>query len=92
MICLLCRKRVKEYNSWRTIFDSHRQDQRKSGLHLVNLWREIDDPENVFFIFEVTDKEKALKFINDPESARMGELSGVIDGECHFVESEISGE
>ena len=30
--------------------------------------------------------EKAQEFISNPEAAKAGEASGVLDGEYHFVE------
>jgi hypothetical protein len=46
----------------------------------------MDEPNNIFFLFEVLSLDKAQKFINAPEAAEAGEISGVIDGEIHFVE------
>jgi hypothetical protein len=48
--------------------------------------REIEDPNNVFFVFEIESIEKARKFINDPDAAKAAAASGVVDGEYHFVE------
>ena len=86
---LLCRNRVKDYEKWKGIFDSHQVPQEESGLLMQKMWRDLEDPNNIFFIFEVFDIEKAKVFINHPEAAKAGEESGVLDGECTFVE-EIS--
>jgi len=86
MIYMLCRNRVKDFKKWKDIFDSQLESQEANGLILKDLWTELDNANNVFFIFEVTNLQKAKDFINDPESAKVGEMSGVIDGECHFIE------
>lgn len=86
MMFLLCRNRVEDYEKWKHVFDSQSDTQKDNGLHLKNLWRDVDDPNNVFFLFEVNDKQRALDMINSAESAEIGRQSGVIDGECHFVE------
>ena len=41
---------------------------------------------HVFFMFELRSVEEALAFVNAPENAKIGEESGVIDGEYHIVE------
>jgi hypothetical protein len=87
MTNLLCRNRVADFSRWMRIFASHRSAHRNAGLRLVNLWRAIEDPNNVFFVFEVASIEKARAFIGDPEGAKAGEAAGVIDGEYHFLEA-----
>jgi hypothetical protein len=52
----------------------------------VKLWRSVDDPDNVFFLFDIESTEKALDFIPTSGVAQAGEASGVLDGEYHFVE------
>lgn len=86
MIYLLCRNRVADFARWKAVFASHEAAHKESGLHLVGIRREIGEPNNVFFSFEVANMEKARKFIGDPEAAKVAATSGVIDGEYHFVE------
>jgi hypothetical protein len=88
MIAMLCRNRVSNFAHWKTVFDSHAQAHRAAGLHLRDLWREIEDPNNVFFLFDVADTAKAKAFINDPAAAQAGKVSGVLEGEYYFVESD----
>lgn len=87
MTYMLCRNRVADYAKWREVFDANAEAGRAAGLTLVNLWRAVDDPNNVFFLLEVADMDSAREFISNPEAAESGKISGVIDGECHFVES-----
>jgi len=86
MTYLLCRNRVEEFAKWKEVFASHAQAHRDADLHLVKIWSALDDPNNVFFLFEVGSLEKAKTFISNPEAAKAGQYSGVIDGEYHFVE------
>ena len=83
---MLCRNRVADYSRWKASFLSHAQAHRDAGLRLANLWRDAEEPNNVFFLFEVASIEKAREFISNPEAAKAGESSGVMDGEYHFVE------
>jgi len=86
MTYMLCRNRVADFSPWRAVFASHEADHREAGLRLVSLWRAVEEPNNVFFLFEVASLEKARNFISNPEAAKAAEASGVIDGEYHFVE------
>jgi hypothetical protein len=87
MVLMFCRNRVADFAKWKAVFDEHLQGQEEAGLRLRNLWRSIDEPNNVFFIFEVTDIDKARAFISTPKAAEAGQVSGVLDGECHFLEA-----
>ncbi len=86
MTFLLCRNRVLDYQRWKARFTSHADAHRHAGLTFLNIWRTVDDPDNVFFMFEVASIDRARKFIDDPESARAGESAGVVDGEYYFVD------
>lgn len=86
MLYMMCRTRVADYATWKAVFDSHQEAHREAGLELADLWRCTDEPNNVFFLFEVADRGKADAFIHSPDSARAKNESGAIDGEYHFVE------
>lgn len=86
MTYMLCRNRVAHFSRWKAVFSSHERGHQSAGLRLLNLWRAIEEPNNVFYVFEVASMEKARKFISDPEAATAAKASGVIEGEYHFVE------
>lgn len=86
MLEMLCRNRVQDFSKWKRVFDSHTEAQRDARIHLIHLWRDVEDANNVFFLFEVTDPQKARDFISSPDAAEVGRQSGVLDGECHFLE------
>jgi hypothetical protein len=83
---LLCRNRVADFVRWKGVFASHAAAHGAAGLRLVNIWRSVEEPNNVFFLFEVASVEKAREFIGNPAAAEAGRASGVIDGEYHFIE------
>jgi hypothetical protein len=89
MVVMLCRNRVADFAKWRGVFASHAQAHRDAGLRLMNLWRDVAEPNNVFFLFEVTNLDKARAFISNPAAAEAGKASGVLDGEYHFLESSV---
>ena len=86
MTYMLCRNRVEDFSRWKPAFDTNLDAARAAGLRLRGLWRVLEEPNNVFFQFEVESIERAQAFISSPEAARTGADSGVIDGEYYFVE------
>lgn len=86
MIYMLCRNRVADFSRWKAVFSSHEAAHQDAGLRLVNIWRSIEEPDNIFFMFEVASRDRAREFISNPEAAKAGQTSGVIDGEYHFIE------
>jgi len=87
MTYMLCRNRVSDFLLWKSVFASHEAAHQEAGLRLLSIWRSVEEPNNVFFMFEVANLDKARKFISNPEAAKAGESSGVVDGEYHFVEN-----
>jgi len=87
MAALLCRNRVRDFAKWKAVFDSHAAAHRAAGLRLRAVWRGLEETNQVFFLFDVTDAEKARAFITAPEGAEAGRASGVLEGEYHFLES-----
>jgi len=83
---MLCRNRVAGFARWKAVFASHESAHQNASLRLVKMWRTVEDPDNIFFLFEVGSLEMARNFISNPEAAKAAEASGVIDGEYHFVE------
>ena len=89
---LLVRNRVEDYDRWLGYFESEKPAARDYGMEVVGLWRATDDPNDIYFLFELESIERANAFMARPESAKVGELSGVIDGEIRFLESAPVGE
>ena len=86
MIRMLCRNRVADFAQWKSVFASHQAAHRDAGLRLISLGRGVEEPNSVFFDFEVASLDKARAFIGNPDAAKAAQVSGVIDGEYHFVE------
>ena len=87
MIVMLCRNLVADFAKWKAVFASHASAHREAGLRLMNLWRGLEDANNVYFLFEVTDMDKARAFISNPAAGEAAKTSGVLEGEYHFLES-----
>jgi len=82
---LLARNQVKDYDHWRKVFDAQSEASHDSGLKVLQMWRAADDPNDVFFLFSVEDRARAEAYMSTPEAAAVGEESGVLGGEYHFL-------
>ncbi|MEZ5778782.1 MAG: hypothetical protein R3E44_10510 [Paracoccaceae bacterium] len=82
---LLCRNDIDDFARWKAVFDADREAQGAAGLSLLQLWREDGDPNRVWFLFEVNDRDKAQAFMDAPNARLHADRAGVRDGEYHFV-------
>ena len=82
---LLVRNKVNDFDQWKRVFDSQAEAARAAGLNLIQMWRSVDEAGEVFFLFEVEDRRRALAFMNAPEAASSGVEAGVIEGDYHFL-------
>ena len=87
---LLVRNKVKDYEHWRRVFDAQADAGRSAGLVLLQIWRSVDDLNEVFFLLEVEDRSRAEAFMHAPESAAVGREAGVVDGDYHFLEAAVA--
>ena len=71
---LICRNRVADFDRWWTVFKSHAHAHKKAGLSLRNLWRNADDANEVFFLFNVDDRTEAQGFMDTPQAAECAVL------------------
>ena len=83
---LLCRNKVADFQTWWAVFETHAHAHRAAGLKLEHLWISADDPDEVFFLFNVEDRARAEAFMEAPESMEAGLEAGVIDGDYQFIE------
>lgn len=83
---LLVRNKVKDFATWFSFFGEESAAAAEYGVTLDRVWQSMDDPNNVFFILNVEDVDRANAFMARPESAEVGEKSGVIDGEFYYLE------
>lgn len=85
MIRMVCWNEVKDFAAWKSVFDTQADVQRAAGLTLEGLWRDIDDPNEVIFLFQVSDLEKARAFVSVPAGSETAHKAGVTDGSIWFV-------
>lgn len=79
MTYMLVRHKVADFANWKRVFDSHATAQEESGLRVEKVLRNVEDPNEVFLLFEVTDVAKARGFVSSPQVPEAMRQSGVID-------------
>jgi hypothetical protein len=89
MVRMLCRNKIADFDRWKAVFDSHKHAHRQAGLFLEILWRGLDDPNEVFFIFSLADLGRTRSFISAPDAAETAKQAGVIEGQVWFLREAI---
>ena len=87
---MLCYNKVKDYKKWREIFNLHKNEHIKAGLILTSIYRDTSNPNEIHFIFEIEDIEKANEFLSDPIHEKIGLEAGVIEGTIKYLD-EVGG-
>jgi hypothetical protein len=87
MTYMLVRHKVADFSQWKRVFDAHAAAQQESGMKVEKVLRNIDEPNEVFLLFEVTQIAKARAFVTSPEVPQAMQASGVVDNpDIYFLE------
>ena len=81
---LLVRNRVKDIDRWKGALDGDAARGAAAGLTVLHVWRSVDASDEVFFLLDVEDRDRAEAFMALPESAAVGVEAGVLDGKLHY--------
>ena len=60
---ILARLKGTKMEEIKTVLKTDEADHAKHGLVLRHIWRNVDDPNEIAFIFTAADLERARKFI-----------------------------
>ena len=76
---ILGRHKVDDIEAWKRVIAADRQKHLAMGLHFEEVWNNVDDPREIFFIFEVDNLDKAREGLKaagalDPEKQARGEV------------------
>lgn len=69
---------VKDYATWRPIFDADSVNRKAGGMETIVVGREIDHPNNIYMAYNVADVKKATDFGNSPKLKETMQKAGVI--------------
>jgi heme-degrading monooxygenase HmoA len=85
----LVRHKVADYDKWKTAFDEHGAARKASGMSGHQLWRNIDDPNELLILVEVDDLEKVRQFVQSEDLREAMQRSGVADQPDMYILEEI---
>jgi hypothetical protein len=76
---ILGRHKVDDVEAWKRVMEADRQQHLGMGLHFEEVWSNVDDPREIFFIFEVDDLDQARAGLKaagalDPDKQARGEI------------------
>ena len=76
---ILVRHKVADFAKWKPIYDAHLSARQNGGLKEEHLFRNADDPNEVFLLFSAEDLDKAKAFTASDDLRQAMEKSGVSD-------------
>jgi len=85
----LVRHKVADYNKWKPAFDEHGAARKANGICGHQLWRNIDDPNEILILVEVDDLEKVRQFVQSDDLQEAMQRSGVADRPDMYILDEI---
>ena len=87
MSYVLIRHKVKDYATWKPLFDEHAATRRAAGSKGGYLMRNADDPNELVVVFEWDNLDKARQFTSSDDLRQTMERAGVADQpDIYFLE------
>lgn len=75
-----------DYAAWREVFDIECKQLGHTGLHPVKVLHELENPNRVWILFEVEDRQRAETWI-EGDAIAGDERAGVINQSHTFLET-----
>lgn len=87
MAHLLVKHTVKDYATWRPVFDGHAAARKAAGARGARVFRGSENPNEITLLMEWDDPKKARQFFQAPELREVMARGGVIgQPEANFLE------
>ena len=75
---LIVQHKVRDYGTWKAVFDEHGHLRRRHGATGHELYRGIDDPDEITVVNHFPSMQQAETFARDPSLRGAMERGGVI--------------
>jgi hypothetical protein len=76
---MIVRHKVKDFDTWKKVFDSHKGAQTAAGLTNPRIFRSADDPNETVVIFDAQDIARAKAFGASADLKSTMVASGLVD-------------
>ena len=77
MAIIIANHKVNDFNSWKPYYDGDIKRRKALGLKDLVVGTKIDDPADVYMIWESKEPEKAMTMAQDPELRELMKKAGV---------------
>lgn len=78
MIYIFGNHPVRDFETWKPIFESDQPRAAAAGIHLVKLLRSVANPNTVHLFFTAPSVEAFERFIHDPVLPELMKEAGVL--------------
>ena len=68
---------VEDYDKWRPLYDEDEARRTEAGIRTIDVYRDADNPNNIFMYWEVDDPSKLTEMLADPELKEKMKAAGV---------------
>ena len=87
MSALIIHHHIRNYGTWRPVYNDHEPVRRSAGLTNGRIFRAADDPNDLLILLDMADKERARTFANSDDLKGVMRVAGV-EGrpEMYFAE------
>ena len=87
MAILLVKHNIKDYSTWRKVYDEHKTFRTKSGMLSEKVYRSTTDPTEIVLLFRWYNIMNAKMFSQSEDLKKTMEKAGVISKpEMHYLE------
>lgn len=91
MAYILVHHKIEDYNKWKPAFDDHSSVRAENGSTGGKIFRNADDPNDLFILLEINSIENAKKFAQSDSLKEAMKNAGVVSiPEVHFLEEAFS--
>ena len=74
---------VKNFNDWKQLFEAGTENRTRAGIHVANIYRDLDNPNQVTVMSDVANAEVAKAFVANLLPSL--EKSGHVVGDAQFM-------
>lgn len=75
---VIVQHKVRDYDTWKSVFDEHQAVRTRHGATGHELYRGLEDPNEVTIVNQFPSKEQAEAFAADPSLKEAMERGGVV--------------
>jgi heme-degrading monooxygenase HmoA len=77
MFHVMARIKVTDFDAWKQAYDRGKSLRESVGIRSFNLWRNVDDPQDVVLLLHASHVDKAKAYFNSEELAQRMAAAGV---------------